>query len=336
MWTGKCDEAVLGVIQGMFESNGEFREKSLLRWQYNGLLGGARVCIAHTDKGLFEEPVALYTVFPTRFRVGGKTGVSFQSFDTLTMSRYRGKGLFVRLAEQLYQTIASEGADVVYGIPNRSSVGGFVRYLNWSVHDRFPLLVRPIGLRYVRVRLGLRAPRIVNHQLKDLDDVRETVTPSSGSSDLYLRSPASGGMGVVRDFDYLSWRLGRPTSTYRILESVGKKSQLTGMIVFETASKHGCSVGYVMDLMVDRQYPAHADVLLSRAVEIMRDAGVDVILAWSLPSAAKELHFRRHGFHHLPDRLSPNKLHLGFRNLNCGSEISSSSWNFSYLDSDTV
>lgn len=320
----------------MFESNGEQREMSLLQWQYMSHLAGAQVCIAHTDRGLLEQPAALYTAFPVRFRHANRVGTSFQSFDTLTVSRYRGKALFVRLADHLYKRIARQGADLVFGIPNSSSVGGFTRYLDWTILDSFPILFRPVGLRYVRTRVRIRTPRITHHEIKQLHKIREVGCPSLGSTELFNRSLASEGMGVIRDFDYLSWRLARPGSSYRILESVGPDNQLTGMIVFEILQKHGCSMGYVMDLMVDRQHEAHADVLLETAIRTMRDCGADMILAWALPTFARHTDFTRHGFHHLPSRLSPVKLHLGYRSLSTQTQVDSRTWNFSYLDSDTV
>ncbi len=69
-----------------------------------------------------------------------------------------GRGLFVRLAEVVYEGAAADGVAGVYGFPNDASVSGFSKRLSWTIMDPLPMMARPIGLRYPRVRVGARRP----------------------------------------------------------------------------------------------------------------------------------------------------------------------------------
>jgi GNAT superfamily N-acetyltransferase len=320
----------------MFAANGEERTRELLEWQYRSHLSGAHLCIAHTRAGLFEQPVAMYTAFPTRFRTPSGDGIAYQSFDTLTLKQFRGRGLFVRLAERLYEHMAGDGVQIVYGIPNGASFGGFVNHLGWSSLDPFPLMMRFVGSRYIRVRTRLRSPRISSDRYEMLGDLVEVSELSDGVSQLFEKSLHADRIGVIRDGHYLSWRLKRPGNTYRIVESRANDGETTGVVIVEIRAKHGCSVGYIMDLVVDREHPEHSPALLDAAIGMLRRSGADVILAWSMPSNPHQSDLRRHGFFRLPTSLSPNELHLGYRALNDNRLLHRERWNFSYLDSDTV
>lgn len=320
----------------MFVDHGENRSAELLEWQYLRHLTGAEVCIAHTSAGLFEGPAALYAAFPTMLSVGGQKMVGFQSFDTLTCEPFRGRGLFVALAELLYERLRNQGVSLVYGIPNGDSIGGFIRRLGWTSLDPFPMMVRPIGTRYIRIRSKLRTPKISHPSRFEYRNIREVSVCPADVDDLLVRSNYKNTTGVVRDYAYLSWRLSRPGSTYRILESRDDSGMLLGVLVFDVLPKHGCSVGYIMELMVDQSHASWGDELLDSAISLMKHANADVILAWALELNSTHTSFRRQGFRNIPSRLSPIELHLGYRSLNTSEKPARHDWAFSYLDSDTV
>lgn len=337
VWSGSANSDIVELIGLMFADEGEHRSKELLRWQYLEHLSGAEVCIAHTKAGLFEEPAALYAAFPTRFHVFDRVATCYQSFDTLTAKKYRGRGLFPRLAEILYGRLAAKGVPLVYGIPNGESFGGFVRKLKWSSLDPLPTMIRPIGLRYLLVRANVRRPHIHSVAVEASPHIREVKQCSPEVSELIARSNHGQKSGVIRDYDYLRWRLGRPGNSYRILESRDEAGRLTGVLVFDLLPKHGCSVGYIMDHIVDVDYAHHGNQLITAGITCLKASGADVLLAWALPENSSHRTLRRHGFINLPARMSPIELHLGYRLLGEGSEqLDRSEFAFSYLDSDTV
>jgi len=330
-WTGTATPEVVSLIGRMFAEQGETRSAELLAWQYLSHLGGAHVCIAHTKAGLHEGPAALYAAFPTPFQVDGRAVTAYQSFDTLTVAAFRGRGLFVRLAELAYRQLADSGAGLVYGIPNGESFGGFVRRLGWSALDPFPMMIRPVGVRYLLARAGLRRRRD-----RSGDVVSEPSVCPDDVSDLFRRSQYAGKSGVIRDREYLQWRLQRPGSTYRLIESRSPRGVLNGIAVVDVFAKHGGTIGYLMEVMIDPGAIDDARRLLSAAVDRMVADGADAVLAWAMPDDPVYPLLRRRGFHNLPARLSPVELHLGYRSLDGASTLDRDGLRWSYLDSDTV
>lgn len=330
-WTGTATPEIVDLIGRMFVEQGEVRSSQLLQWQYRSHLGGAHVCIAHTEAGLFSEPAALYAAFPTRFQVNGRQTTAYQSFDTLTGAAYRGRGLFVSLARLAYSQIAKAGASLVYGIPNGESFGGFIRRLDWTDLDPLPMLIRPVGLRYLRSRLRIRSPITYTGALRST----RVVCPEE-VTDLFERSQYGGKSGVIRDCDYLRWRLQRPGSSYRWIESRSSSGQLMGIAVLELRERHGGTTGYLMELMVEKSATDVGRHLLKMSLDQLKEDGADVVLAWAMEDNAMYPLLRRSGFRGLPSRITPIELHLGYRPLDGLSRITRGDLCWSYLDSDTV
>ena len=337
VWYGRATAGSLDVVRKLFQDEGESRTTDLLRWQYLEHLGGSYVAIAHTEEGIQDGAAALYAGLPNLVQVGNERILAVQSFDSITANRFRGKGLFSRLGKYTYKKLTEQGVALVYGIPNANINNARITQLGWRSLDPLPFLIKPFGLRYLRVRSRLRTPRVstssgaaFSGSIRQIPRCPEDISELSSRSDLVNR------VGVRRDYDYLAWRLARPGSSYRHFEFRSTSGSLLGYAVYELVIKHGCSVGYFMELITDVQHPGSANELAQAVLEDMRLRGADVCLAWWMESshAASVLH--RHGFYQLPERFRPIELHLGYRFLVGGRELSRDSFAFSYLDSDTV
>jgi GNAT superfamily N-acetyltransferase len=85
--------------------------------------------IAYDNQG---SPAAYYGVFPCRVIADGKTYLAAQSGDTMTHPAHRGKGLFIKLANETYALAKELGIKFVFGFPNENSYPGFVKKLGWK------------------------------------------------------------------------------------------------------------------------------------------------------------------------------------------------------------
>jgi hypothetical protein len=204
--------------------------------------------------------------------------------------------------------------------------------------DPLPLIARPIGLRYLLVKIKLRKPKIdllkiLNPQVQMVSEVSKDVT------DLFNNSIGPNHTGVIRNYEYLRWRLSRPGSSYRLFEVRGKSGELLAFGVYELLLKHGCALGYVMDLIVNRNSPNMGRVLLRHMIKEMKHRGADLVFAWSMPRSFSRAIYSRSRFLPFPSRIRPVELHLGYRTF---GDLSNdflndrSDFGISYLDSDTV
>lgn len=334
----KAGSDELHIIQMMFKTHGEYRSMELFKWQYLGALNGTQVVIASDPANSINDGAALVAAFSNPMLVNGKPAVGAQAFDTLTLEKYRGNGLFVQLATKLYENFELNGTSMLFGIPNASAYPGWTKHLGWNMIDPLPLIARPIGLRYLRVKLKLRKPKInirTNHNQKVqmVSEVPEDVTA------LFNDSIGANHTGVVRSFEYLQWRLGRPGSSYRIFEIRGKCGELLAFGVYELLLKHGCSLGYIMDIIVKRNSARMGKLLLRHMMKEMKNRGADLVFAWSMPKSFTRSIYSWNGFLPFPSFIRPVELHLGYKtfgNLENNFLKNRGEFGFSYLDSDTV
>jgi len=338
-WSGKPTQDTALIVQQLFAKNGENRDIKLINWQYVDCPSGAHVSIAHLQGSVHDKPVALYAVFKNRMLINGKPALGAQSFDTLTNSEFRGRGLFKSLAIEIHENMPSHEIEVIYGVPNGSSYQGFQKYLNWSMLDPLPMLARPIGLRYIRVRARLRKSKLEPTNSRParygtrIDKVPKDV------SDLFARSISDSYTGVIHDYEYLNWRLKRPGATYRLFEYRDDGGKLIAFAVYELVMKHGCCLGYLMEIIVDRNHEDAGKQLLKSMIKEMRLRGADLVFGWASTSSTLRRLLKSSWFIPFPEKLRPIELHFGYRANDPSihqSLLNQSSWSISYLDSDTV
>ena len=325
------DADVQRTVCELFAANDNPKDPDVVAWQYGGPLGGAYVAIAHDGDDPFAGAAALYAAFPVPFQVGSVTGTMVQSFDTLTSASHRGQGLFGRLANVVYEQTSDDGVLGVYGVPNGASVSGFTGRLDWELIDPLPMLVRPVGSRYGRVRARIRRPEVVEPARSRDGVVVSDSCPDELAPPLSVTEPAAD-VGLDVTDDYRRWRLARPNAGYRFVSVDG----VDGTAVVRVEPKHGCVTGYVLELFAGD--PGSARTVLRAAVQHLADAGADLVLAWAMPATATGAACRRAGFLPLPERIRPIELHLGYRPFRDGLDAMRDRrrWRISYLDSDTV
>ena len=337
VWCGRANQDSLQVVRKFFAEEGETRSLELLKWQYLERLGGSYVSIAHTSEGVEDGAASLYAALPSLVQWGEEVVSSVQSFDSITSKRFRGKGVFSRLGNFTYRRFQDEGVRFVYGIPNESINNARITQLGWQSLDPLPFMVRPIGLRYLRVRTRIRRPSIVARSVSnELGRIRKVGICPPDVTGLLHRSELAGRIGVRRDHQYLAWRLARPGSSYSHYECRSSSGELIGYAVYELVLKHGCATGYLMELISDVRHPAAIDELADAVLLDMKSRGADIALAWWMESSGTARALRRHGFISLPERFRPIHLHLGYRFLGDGHILKRDEFSFSYLDSDTV
>jgi GNAT superfamily N-acetyltransferase len=83
-----------------------------------------------------------YVVVPAKVHLLGRSTSALLSLHTAVHPDYRGKGLFLRMAERTYEGARQRGFDHVFGVANANSTHGFVRDLGFQ-------LVSPLDLRII-------------------------------------------------------------------------------------------------------------------------------------------------------------------------------------------
>jgi GNAT superfamily N-acetyltransferase len=218
-----------------------------------------------------------YAVSPVIVRVGNAETKTALSMTTMTHPSYQGRGIFTRLARNLYGRMAAAGYGMVWGFPNNASHRGFVRDLAWEDVHEVPTF--QLHLADARAAMGSAAA------------VQELSGFDGRFDALWGRLRGVAAVMVRRDRAYLEWRYGRhPENRYTVLGHVDGK-ELTGYAVLKRYERQ---LDVVDVLATDASAGA---ALVAAAVERARGAGCEAVNLWlnfasSLHSALEKAGFR--------------------------------------------
>jgi GNAT superfamily N-acetyltransferase len=343
-------EQDLLLFKKAFDDNGSPRALQHLRWQYaqppvNKLL----VLFALVPSA--DRIAAIYATLPVMMKVEDRVVLGLQSLNTLTDEAYRGKGLFNRLASEMYEQAApSEGVSCVYGFPNKNSAPGFFGKLKWTNLDPVPYMLKPLRLGYITQRLlgvsrwarlvpdfalaRMRAPK-----LSDGQQLRDITSFDVAFDELWLRFSRGITCAVVRDSAYLNWRLARPEALYQT-QALYERGRLLGFVTTSVGAAAGKNQqGHVVELIFDPAHQQLGRLLLKAGLHRLAQRGAAVAVAWNLPGSPNHRVLRQQGFITVPRRFQPIELHFGVRwfGENVPAAIGDRSrWYISYLDCDTA
>ncbi len=160
-------------------------------------------CVA-MDEGRL---VANYSASPIELSYRGKPVKAALSLNTMTHPDYSGRGLFVKLAEQVYRRLYKTGYQMILGFPNNLSNRTFVGKLGWKDICIVPTL---------QLDLSRARPKSVPEGLTILED--------DGFLLEYEPGAAPEEIAVYKTREYLRWRYaGHPANRYYTFAISGKR-----------------------------------------------------------------------------------------------------------------
>lgn len=334
----------LDAYKTCFVKNGITKQTEIIKWQFfnNGLKNYVSIEFDHNLK----RTAAIYATSSVNFKINDKIAIGSQSLDTITDVNYRGKGLFIKLANDVYQKAKNNGVSFVYGFPNGNSIHGFEKKLEWTVLDPVPFLIKPLRSKYFtkRVKFLKYLPNLTltfnkKSKSKKYSTYEKNAFPESVNT-LWSSFSKDIKVAVQRDKAYLDWRyIEKPLENYKIAHCYDINNFLLGFIVFTVKEKHEGRIGYIMELIYDLKYPTVSKELLQFAVAEIKKNNADCILSWCLDHSPNASSYKKEFFIKIPEKFKPIELHFGAR---CfvdelrGLINDRKNWYLSYSDSDTV
>lgn len=238
-----------------FESFGKQLSENYLDWRY---------CHENCSPLLFsveldhDTPLASYSLCPIELQFNSSMLNTALSMTTMTHPKLRGKGLFPKLASELYEKAAHVGVRAVWGFPNANSHMTFITKLGWEDIYEIPTL-----------RLELRKEQIAKYI-----DVDSPTEDSLFEMD-YPEMPKDGLWRIKRSKDYLRWRYVQnpDNSYYNFVHS--SQGIVTSYLVFKFFENQ-------IDLVdVQVANEAEAALLVSQVIRKGLLGGVDCLNCWA-------------------------------------------------------
>jgi len=301
------------------------------------------------DKG---EVIGQYTVIPVRFKVASENLMGSLSLDTITDARYRGQGIFPKLAIAMYQQLEKEEIPFTYGFPNKNSIHGFVKKLQWEEVAPLPALILPLRpTRLLKRYLGKWAKalslldKVYTAIIKAVFPRTDAQVQSLDKFDhrfdvFWQRIEGRLKTAVIRDEAYLNWRFhDRPESDYMIYAQIDQ-DEVQGYIVLKTVEQFDLKIGYIMDLMAMWDKPHVIKGLVKKALEVFITKNVDMISILMFNHCYYYRFLRRYFFLKVPRFLFPQEIYFGVRvhihDFNGSCLTDSRNWYLSWSDTDLL
>jgi hypothetical protein len=327
-----------------FDRNNSPKDIANLQWQFfeNGSKNFVDIEFDEHNK----KVTAIYATFGVQFKIDSDVYLGSQSLDTITDIDYRGKGLFIKLAKDVYEKATNDGVALVYGFPNGNSIHGFKTKLGWEVLDPVPFLIKPLQSSYFTSRISfLKSLPNINLSFSNFKKSKQFIIVEQLSfpeSVNQIWSNFSKNIKVVvqRDKKYLDWRyVSKPSENYKIAHCYDHKNTYLGYVVYAVKGKHGGKIAYIMELVYDLEVPKSGDALLKYAVHEIKNEKADCILSWCFAHSPNFSNFKKAFFLTMPEKFRPIELHFGARCFNDSLKDvinTRANWYLSYSDSDTV
>lgn len=264
-----------------------------------------------------EEVISHYAVSPALSFYCGREFLSAISVMTMTHPAYAGRGLFPKLAEQLYERLEADDVKLVYGFPNKKSHYSFATKLRWNDVFILPMLKKEICSNE---RVG-PVPQVLEvFKADEFDFLWRRV---NAGTDRFFPN--------ARDSLFLRWRfLDCPTKHYSIL-TWKEGGRLSAYVVVKAYRNNHVMQLDMVDILSDRSIDSSA--ILTGALRYAIENDYKCVNTWlpvgsELYSAAEKLGFEPT----LP------LTYLGYAPVNTKLKLSelkaSSSWYVTMADSD--
>lgn len=278
-----------------------------LDWLYRKSPDGVNLASDYTES---TKLLGHYTVIPQRWCVAGKSRHLALSLNTAVHHDARGKGLFVRLAEETYSQAERSGVQAIIGVANANSTPGFTRRLGFTLLTPLPVVagvVLPFGTRST-ASYPVHADFLGSERFSEIVANLKT----RGSDDAEQEWPV----------EKLRWRLSSPKSKYVM------HTHHSGILITTTSVQFGLTIVVVLKFI-----PAVGTVRMD-AKKLVKEAASYYRTPFFIYSG-----FNKHATLKgapLPRRLLPSPLNLIYRRLDSSmpGENEIAFGTFEFLDFD--
>jgi len=201
--------------------------ESYYRWKYNSPVGSAKIALVQDEGGL----LAANSMYPLDIMAGGNCIRGWQSCDTATLPRGRGKGYFMKCISTLTSELGQD--DIFFGFPNGNSLQGLIKS-GWTHHSD--------------VRTWMRIlPICKNVGFSAIDPIEQF----SSEQDIFFfeYAAAKGGAILDRGSVYMNWRYNQHPLHHYVIFGWRETGRLLGVVVLRRAKIVGRELAIVMETL---------------------------------------------------------------------------------------
>lgn len=300
-----------------------------------------------------EDMLGYYAAVPYQYKYKGEMMNAAMVCDVMTGVKARGKGVFTKLGIYATDEFAKQGFDFSTGYPIRKEViPGHIK-AGWEINFELPLYGRFIKFDSFlkKKKLGFLAPlfnlcyslitSITNVLLlKNTKKLNfETITSDKletikGLSEFYTEWSNESEISLLKDADFLKWRLGAPEKLY-YLSIARDQEKIVGVLIAREVLKEGVPSIGILDIALLNKYNRFASLLTNEIVRVSKNIKAELLLVMMSNYWFEKYKLKKNLFFK-----SPFKFYLIIKqfNKNINSELlrNEKNWHLMWIDSDDL
>lgn len=323
-----CREDIDGIIN-LVRSQYPYSDEGYpeyLRWEYyENPMAKSIIWVAEHN----GEIVGQYVVNLMKIKVGEKIRNGSVAVKTLVRKDFRGKGIYLYLADKVFQECREQDIQFTYGFPNEDAYKPCIERLGFMNIGKVPLLVRPFGIKklieecirnktYSRILSLLILPfgnvynfifaanlfgrekrKISIKQIDCFDDRIDAFWEEIKTKHRNMQ---------VRNSKFLNWRYcNNPRREYQIFIAENANREIISYIVLRVSYIDKIKVGYIADILSKECKLGNLAcfVLIQNAINYFVRQSVDIVCCLMLRNKIYFNFLRKNGFLVCPDKLLP-------------------------------
>jgi len=300
-----------------------------------------------------NEIIGYYAAIPYHYSYEGNIMKAAMVCDVMTGVKARGKGVFTKLGIYSTNEFAKNGFDFTTGYPIRPEVipghikAGWEQYFELPLYGRFIkfdsfLKKKNVGFIasvinflfsiWTNIISFLFLPTSGNlvtetYTTEDIDNI-------DGLFAFYKKWQNETPISLIKDKDFLKWRLGAPETSYHII-IVRNQSVIVGVLIAKEVEKEGVPCMGILDLTLLKDYHKYANLLTIELIKTAKKSGSELLLVMM-----GKKWFKKYKLFFSSFLKTPYKFILIIKQLNpkIDAEIlkNENNWHLMWIDSDDL
>ena len=294
-----------------------------------------------------------YAAIPYHYCYQGKVMTAAMVCDVMTGVKARGKGVFTKLGIYSTNEFAKQGYDFTTGYPIRKEVIPGHLKAGWEQYFELPLFGRFIKFNSFlkNKKIGFLAPLInvlftiwtgslnlfflrQNRNLISEVTTSDKIDSIYGLTEFYKKWENEIPISLIKNEDFLKWRLGAPERSYYIV-TLRDKNILVGVLIAREVEREGVPCMGILDLALLKNYHKYANILINELIETAKHLGSELLLVMMAKGWFKKYKLSFNSF-----LKTPFSFFLIIKQLNpaINSEMlkNEDNWHLMWIDSDDL
>jgi hypothetical protein len=325
--------------------------KDHYHWKFHSKKGEMKSAefTANSEDGI----LGYYSAIPYQYRFSGKVVNAAMVCDVMTGVKARGKGIFTKLGVYSTAEFAKLGFDFTTGYPIRKEVipghikagweinfelplyGRFIKFNSFLKKKKLEFLAPIFNLSFdfvTRVLNFILLPR--NSKLKLETYTSDSIESITGLVEFYSAWGNEIEISLIKDLNFLKWRLGAPEKSY-FISVLRYENKIVGVIIAREVLKEGVPCMGVLDIALLKTHHKYANLLTNEIIEVAKKHNLELLLVMISKSWFKKYKLSQNIF-----IKSPFKFYLIIKQLNAAINSSvlknEKNWHLMWIDSDDL